>query len=360
MTKITEYTSGDTLSISDLLVFIDTSDTSQAASGTGKRVDLSKFARTDGTTATTTGGGTLALGGCTATIPKTQTAVLTGHTHVVAEITDYDPSVALDGNISDVTITSPADNEVLAYDGVDTWINQTPAEASLAEAGHTHTESEITDLGSYLTSVAINEISDITIASPADNEVLAYDGVDTWVNQTAAEAGLAEASHTHTESNITDLGSYEDDLGDPGTDDYVLSSTAAGVRSWIENATGDFPSEYHFVIADYTSYYNRTSWFRTNNIFYFTDDMVPDGASIYFNAFTQSDLNANTGSLRIVKESDGSVVTDSTISRSSAANVGRVESSAITLVDGTIYAIEVKASIDFSYINFYRTYLSFR
>jgi len=37
--------------------------------------------------------------------------------------------------------------------------------------------------------------TDVTITTPADNEVLAYNGVDTWINQTAAEAGLATTSH---------------------------------------------------------------------------------------------------------------------------------------------------------------------
>jgi hypothetical protein len=54
----------------------------------------------------------------------------------------------------------------------------------------TITESQISDLGTYLTSVAINDVSDVTITTPADNEVLAYDGVSAWINQTPTEAGL--------------------------------------------------------------------------------------------------------------------------------------------------------------------------
>ena len=54
---------------------------------------------------------------------------------------------------------------------------------------------------------AIADVTDITITSAADNEVLAYDsGSLTWINQTAAEAGLATATHTHTLSDITDAG----------------------------------------------------------------------------------------------------------------------------------------------------------
>lgn len=71
-------------------------------------------------------------------------------------------------------------------------------------ANATITESQISDLGSYLTTVAIADVSDITITTPADNEVLAYNsGTSQWINQTAAEAGLAAASHTHATTDIT-------------------------------------------------------------------------------------------------------------------------------------------------------------
>ena len=43
-----------------------------------------------------------------------------------------------------------------------------------------------------LTLDTLGELSDVTIASVADNEVLAYDSVAAgWINQTASEAGLA-------------------------------------------------------------------------------------------------------------------------------------------------------------------------
>lgn len=43
---------------------------------------------------------------------------------------------ALDAGQTDVVITTPADNEVLAYDGIGDWINQTPSEAGLAPDPH--------------------------------------------------------------------------------------------------------------------------------------------------------------------------------------------------------------------------------
>jgi len=52
----------------------------------------------------------------------------------------------------------------------------------------------------------VNELHDVNITSVADNEVLAYDDASSmWINQTAAEAGLAAATHTHAQSDVTDL-----------------------------------------------------------------------------------------------------------------------------------------------------------
>ena len=82
------------------------------------------------------------------------------------------------GSLTDVDITSVGDNEVLAYDSSSgKWINQTAAEAGLATSGHTH---------------AVDDLSDANITSVTDNEVLAYDtSTGNWINQTAAEAGIS-------------------------------------------------------------------------------------------------------------------------------------------------------------------------
>lgn len=49
---------------------------------------------------------------------------------------------------------------------------------------------------------AINDLSDVTITSVASGELLAFTGT-VWENQTLAEAGVAAASHTHATSDIT-------------------------------------------------------------------------------------------------------------------------------------------------------------
>jgi len=55
----------------------------------------------------------------------------------------------------------------------------------------------------------LGEIHDVLLEADvniADNEVLAWDsGTSLWKNQTASEAGLAAASHTHSQSDVTNL-----------------------------------------------------------------------------------------------------------------------------------------------------------
>lgn len=97
------------------------------------------------------------------------------HTHTESDITDLDKYD-----------TSTVDSLLSAKLFTSTFTN------------HTHTESDITDLQSYLLNIngeSLADLGDVTITTVADNEVLAYNAAtSTWVNQTAAEAGLATAA----------------------------------------------------------------------------------------------------------------------------------------------------------------------
>ncbi len=69
------------------------------------------------------------------------------------------------------------------------------------------TESDITDLGTYLTDLtgdALSTVQDVTITSMVSGEILAWNG-SAWINQTLAEAGISATGHTHTASDITDF-----------------------------------------------------------------------------------------------------------------------------------------------------------
>ena len=70
--KITSLTEYDAVpATTDHVVLVDVSDTSQASTGTTKRMNADRFVATDGTQVNTTGGGTIVLGGYTLTVPKT-------------------------------------------------------------------------------------------------------------------------------------------------------------------------------------------------------------------------------------------------------------------------------------------------
>ena len=170
--------------------------------------------------------------------------------------------------LDDVTITTPGEDEVLAYDnGTSKFINQTPSEAGLAtdtdltshtgntsnphsvtaaQTGATTTSNKITDFTAPTSDLDMNsnkitnvtdptaaqdaatksyvdaqvdtadtlaELNDVTITTPGEDEVLAYDsGTSQFINQTPSEAGLATSaqgaladSATQPSDNISTL-----------------------------------------------------------------------------------------------------------------------------------------------------------
>jgi len=72
---------------------------------------------------------------------------------------------ALDAGQTDVVITTPADDEVLAYDGIGDWINQTAAEAGLSEVGHLlgsadHGADTLANLNAKVSDATLDDSSD--------------------------------------------------------------------------------------------------------------------------------------------------------------------------------------------------------
>ena len=175
-------------------------------------------------------------------------------------------------SLTDVTVTTVADNELLAYDyATSEWINQTPAEAGFATvatsgafadlsttpttiagygitdafdgafaslsskpttlAGYGITDSfsgVFADLSSKPTTIAgygitdafsgayadlsgkptipstVSTLADVTISTVADNELLAYDTTASeWINQTPAEAGFATVATSGAFADLT-------------------------------------------------------------------------------------------------------------------------------------------------------------
>jgi len=97
-------------------------------------------------------------------------------------------------DLLDVDAGSPADGQVLAWDaGASEWVPVT-----VSGAGHTHVESEITDLDHDAVKL---QGRDLAATAPADGEILIW-------NDTATEwqpGGVTPGAHTHTEADITDL-----------------------------------------------------------------------------------------------------------------------------------------------------------
>jgi len=179
--------------------------------------------------------------------------------------------------LDDVTITTPADNEVIAYDSTSSeFINQTPSEAGLAtdadltshtgdtsnphsvtaaQTGATTTANKITDFTAPTSDLDMNsnkitnvtdptaaqdaatksyvdaqvdtadtlaELNDVTITTPTEDEVLAYDsGTSEFINQTPSEAGLATSAQ----------GALADSATQPGDDISTLTNDSGFITA---------------------------------------------------------------------------------------------------------------------------------
>ena len=103
--------------------------------------------------------------------------------------------------LDDVTITSVADNDIAGYDSTSgVWINQSSTELGLSLS--TDLDTTNTNLNNHIANFSGH--TDVTITSVADNEVLAYDSTSSkWINQTAAEATLVTLTGSETLTNKT-------------------------------------------------------------------------------------------------------------------------------------------------------------
>lgn len=73
-----------------------------------------------------------------------------------------------------------ADNEVLAWDSASSlWKNQTAAEAGLATSSHTHT---------------LDSLSDVNASSPSSGDVLKFNGTE-WISGTVSSSGLSASDY---------------------------------------------------------------------------------------------------------------------------------------------------------------------
>lgn len=148
----------------------------------------------------------------------------TGHQHVEADIT----------NLTHLTIEEVQDNlgtsflvggtdislsyndvaNTLTINSTATGVTDHGALTGLADDDHTqyhtNTRHDAHDHSTALGTAVIQDLSNVTITSVANDEVLAWNG-SAWINQTAAEAGLATSGHTHSAPDHGTLSGLGDD-----------------------------------------------------------------------------------------------------------------------------------------------------
>jgi len=112
-------------------------------------------------------------------------------------------------DLSDVVITSVSDNEVLAYDSGGDWINQTAAEAGLSETGHTHVETDITDLDHDAVSIQGIGVSSVT---PVSGEVLVYNSIEWYPDTVSGGGGDTDTKQVKVSADDTTEGYLEDKI----------------------------------------------------------------------------------------------------------------------------------------------------
>ena len=160
-----------------------------------------------------------------ADIVDLQSYLLNINSEAITELSDVSAKSGTGTTVILSTITTIASNEILKWSGTN-WINNTLAEAGIAAASHTHVEADITDLQSYLLNItgeALSTLSDVTITSIASGELLKWNG-SAWINNTLAEAGIAASSHTHVAADITDLTTIATDVIFNAADDLIVGS----------------------------------------------------------------------------------------------------------------------------------------
>lgn len=173
------------------------------------------------------------------------------------------------GTHGDVTISgTPADNEVLAYDGSE-WINQTAAELSISvddlsnvALGGVTTEDFVlafnssgilvpSSIGDLSTSDAVSSLTDVNLSSLGAGELLVSLGADSWENQTPAEAGLATTANIANMLETTDSIADLSDVGAIGTSGqvYVSSGTALVATTLDHDNISDFDAATNALIG---------------------------------------------------------------------------------------------------------------
>ena len=90
--------------------------------------------------------------------------------------------------------------------------------------------------------------TDVVITAVANDEVLAYDSGGNWINQTAAEAGLAAASHgTHLTANSVGNSEIDNSATDIALAQVILTPTTTGTGTTVGTLFYDSDDDHLYV-----------------------------------------------------------------------------------------------------------------
>ncbi len=190
---------------------------------------------------------------------------------------DSDITLSLNANLDDLgdtSITTPSAGHYLRYDGTN-WVNSALQAGDLPS--HTHSGDDITSgtvgaayggtgidtssftgipkisSGTWSVGAELNDLSDTSISSPADGEVLTYNGTSgKWENQPASGGGASQLS------DLSDVGTVSYTAG------YVLKADGTDYDSGYLNLgeLGDTsissPASGQYLRHDGTNWANST------------------------------------------------------------------------------------------------------
>jgi len=117
------------------------------------------------------------------------------------------------------------------------WYNGTTEKSIIFEAPNDGEEYvRKNEAWAIVSEHAINDITDIVITSVADNEILQYDnGSGDWINQTLAEAGISATGHSHVATDVTDFDTEvsNNTSVSANTDKISFDATASAKVAWL-------------------------------------------------------------------------------------------------------------------------------